>query len=252
MERIDIYPTHRYKGFRLRLGRPYPFGASLVPGGVNFSIFSQHATDCALVLFEKGQPQPFVEIPFRGMFQKLDVQDSDWLELRVGNVFTMSVFDLDYENLEYGFRMDGPGAGAQRGEPAFHRFDPSQILMDPYARAIGGRDVWGEFPDRKNVYQHRARLVYDDFDWEADRPLETPIEDLIIYEMHVRSLTKHPSAAVKYPGTYAALREKIPYFQELGVNCIELMPIFEFDEFENFFQTAQKKKFLMNYWGYST
>ena len=100
--------------------------------------------------------------------------------------------------------------------------------MDPYARSIGGRDVWGHLPDRSQPYQHRARLVYDDFDWESDRALEIPTEDLIIYEMHVRGFTRHPSAATPYPGTYAALREKIPYLRELGVNCVELMPIFFF------------------------
>lgn len=252
MERIDIYPTHCYKGFRIRPGRPYPFGASMVSGGVNFSIFSQHATHCILILFEKGQPQPLVEIPFSGMFQKVDSEKCDWLELRIGNVFTMTVFDLDYENIEYGFRMDGPGAKVKRGEPGIHRFDPQNILMDPYAKAIGGRDVWGKLPDRDNIYQHRARLVYDDFDWESDRPLEIPIEDLMIYEMHVRGLTQHPSSGVKYPGTYAAIREKIPYLKELGINCVELMPIFEFDEFENFFISPQNDTFLMNYWGYST
>ncbi len=252
MERIDIYPTHKYKDFRLRPGRPYPFGASMVPGGVNFSIFSQYATQCILVLFEKGQPQPLVEIPFRGMFQKIGSEGSDRLELRVGNVFTMTVFDLDYENIEYGFRMDGPGPKVKRGESGMHRFDPQKVLMDPYAKAIGGREVWGRVPDRDNIYQHRARLVYGDFDWESDHLLETPIEDLIIYEMHVRGLTQHPSSGVKYPGTYTAIREKIPYLKELGINCVELMPIFEFDEFENFFSSPNKETFLMNYWGYST
>ncbi len=252
MERIDIYPTHHYKNFNVRLGRPHPFGASMVSGGVNFSIFSQNATECILVLFEKGEPQPFVEIPFRGMFQKIGLEESEHLELRVGNVFTMTVFDLDYENIEYGYRMGGPGPKIQRGQPGIHRFDARTILMDPYAKAIGGRDVWGEMPDRDNIYQHRARLVYDDFDWGADRPLEIPIEDLIIYEMHVRGLTRHSSSGTKYPGTFAAIREKIPYLKELGVNCVELMPLFEFDEFENFFRCPDGETFLMNYWGYST
>ena len=251
-ERIDTYPTHCYKGVNLRLGHPYPFGAAMVPGGVNFSIFSRHATNCTLVLFEKGASQPFVEIPFRGMFQKIGNQDSNWLELRVGNVFTMTVFDLDYEDIEYGFRMEGPGEKAEQGQSGIHHFNPEKILLDPYAKAIGGRDVWGEPPDQNNAYQHRARLVYDDFDWESDRPLEIPIEDLIIYEMHVRSLTRHPSSGVKYPGTYAAIREKIPYLKELGVNCVELMPIFEFDELEYLFNRPKEEPLLMNYWGYST
>src|SRR5258705_10572098 len=107
--RIDTYPTHEYQGFKLRPGKPEPFGAMLVPRGVNFSIFSRHASSCTLVLFEKHKPQPMVEIPF------ID-------EFRIGNVYAMTVFDLPYENIEYGFRFDGPwnpGAG--------HRFDKSKI-----------------------------------------------------------------------------------------------------------------------------
>src|ERR1051326_7726366 len=174
IERIDIHPTRTYGAYKLRAGKPTPFGATMVPGGVNFSVFSRFATSCTLVLFEKGQPEPVAEIPFPP-------------EFRIGNVFTLIVFDLDFENTEYGFRMDGP-FDPTNGQ----RFDASKILLDPYARAIGGRDVWGEKPDWNNKYQHRARLVYDDFDWEADRALEIPIEDLLVYQTHVRGLTAHP------------------------------------------------------------
>lgn len=252
MDRIDIYPTHVYEGFNLRPGRPYPFGATLVPGGVNFAVFSRHANYCVLVLMEKGQSKPLVEIPFRGVFQKAETGEPVWGEFRIGNVFAMTVFDLDYEDIEYGFRMDGPGPKVRRGEPGQHRFDPGQILLDPYARAIGGRDVWGATPDWNDGYQHRARIVQDDFDWEGDRPLEIPMEDLVIYEMHVRSFTRHPSSGVRHPGTFAAIREKIPYLKELGVNCVELMPIYEFDEFENSRVYPDTGELLMNYWGYST
>ena len=215
MQRVDVYPTHEYAGYRLRPGRAFPFGATFVPGGVNFSVYSSHATACTLVLFEQGQDQPTAEIPFPEGF-------------RVGNVFAMTVFDLDYERVEYGYRMDGPF-----DPPAGHRFDRSKVLLDPYARAIAGRDVWGVTPDWDRPCPYRGRLVFDDFDWEGDRPLEIPIEDLVIYEMHVRGFTRHPSSGVKFPGTFAGIREKIPYLKELGVNCVELMPIFEFDEFEN-------------------
>lgn len=252
MDRIDVYPTHCYQGFHIRRGRPHPFGASLVPGGVNFSVFSQHATNCILVLFERGASQPMVEIPFRGLFQHIDREESSWLEFRIGNVFTMTVMGLDYENIEYGFRMDGPGPDEEQAQAGHHRFDPENILMDPYAKAIGGRDVWGEMPKQDEIYPHRARLVRNDFDWETDGPLEIPIEDLVIYEMHVRGFTRHPSSQVKYPGTYTAIYEKIPYLKELGVNCVELMPIFEFDEWEIFFHCPGRDEPLLNYWGYST
>jgi glycogen operon protein len=252
MERIDVHPTHHYQGFKLRFGRSYPFGATLVPGGINFAVFSRHASYCVLVLFEKGQARPMIEIPFRGMFQKVETDEPVWGEFRIGNVFTMTVFDLDYENIEYGFRMHGPGSKPVRGQPGQHRFDPDQILMDPYARAIGGREVWGKTPDWDDIYPHRGRVVQDDFDWEGDRPLEIPLEDLVIYEMHARGFTRHPSAGVRQPGTFAAIHEKIPYLKELGINCIELLPIYEFDEFENSRPHPETGELLMNYWGYST
>lgn len=233
MERIDIHPTHHYQTFKLRRGKPIPFGTTLVPGGVNFSIFSRHGKSCTLVLFAKHAPQPFAEIPFPD-------------EFRLGNVFSMVVFDLDYENLEYGYRMDGvfnPQCG--------HWFDASKILSDPYAKILGGRDRWGETPDWQNIYPHRSCIAFDDFDWEDDRPLEIPPQDLIIYEMHVRGFTRHPSSAVKHPGTFAGIREKIPYLRELGVNAVELLPIYEFDEFENSRFHPESGELLLNYWGYS-
>jgi isoamylase len=252
MQRIDVYPTHVYQGYGLRPGRPYPFGATDVPNGINFSIFSKHADYCVLVLFEKGASEPLIEIPFRGLFEKPGSKEPAWGDFRIGNVFCMVVFGLDHENIEYGFRMDGPYEKARKGQPGIHRFDRQNILLDPYAKGIGGREVWGETPDWDDVYHHRARLVMDDFDWESDRPLEIPLEDLVIYEMHVRSFTQHPTSGVKHPGTFAGIREKIPYLKELGVNCVELMPIYEFDEFENSKPNPVTGELLMNYWGYST
>ncbi len=232
MQRVDLFPTHEYGGYKLRAGRPYPFGATVVGNAVNFSIYSRYATDCTLVLFHNHDKTPFLEIPF-------------FKEFRLGNVFSMMVFDLDYENIEYGYRMDGPFAPRQG-----HRFDKTKILMDPYAKLIAGRDVWGKEPDWINNYQYRSRVVFDDFDWENDLPLETPVNDLVIYEMHVRNFTCGDKAGVKHPGTFAGIAEKIPYLKELGVNCIELMPIHEFDEFENS-RPAPDGHTLYNAWGYS-
>ncbi|MEB3282464.1 MAG: glycogen debranching protein GlgX [Lyngbya sp.] len=236
IERIDIHPTHTYNNFKLRRGKPFPFGVTLVPGGVNFSIFSSHATACTLVLFEKHGVEPFAEIPFPE-------------EFRIGHVYSMVVFDLDYENLEYGYRMDGPFNPQE-----CHWFNKQKILLDPYAKIIGGRDIWGTPPNWDDLYHHRARIAFDDFDWEDDRPLEIPAEDLIIYEAHVRGFTCHPSSGVKekHRGTFAGIRDKIPYLKELGINAIELMPIYEFDEFENSRPHPETGEMLMNYWGYST
>ena len=233
--RIDFYPTHEHAGHKMRAGRPFPFGATLVPNGVNFSIYSSSAESCTLVLFDKGELTPRAEIPFPP-------------EFKLGDVYSMIVFDLDPETLEYGYRMSGPW-----NPDAGERFDADKILMDPYARVIGGRDVWGKVPNWENPYQHRSRLAFDDFDWENDVPLQIPTEDLIVYEAHVRGFTRDPSSGVHFPGTFAGLREKIPYLKELGVNCIELMPIYEFDEFEHAHvdETTQEVSHH-NYWGYST
>ncbi len=252
LERIDTFPTHLHGTYAVRAGRPYPFGATLVLGGVNFSVFSKHANYCILVLYRKGEPKPLVEIPFRGMFRKIGTGESTWAEFRVGNVFAMTVMDLDYENIEYGFRLDGPYPRTERGEPGQHRFDPSTVLLDPYARGIGGRDVWGAAPNWNQPFQYRSRVVSDDFDWEEDRPLEIPMESLVIYEAHLRGFTRHPSGRVKHPGTFAGLRQKIPYLKQLGVNCVELLPIFEFDEHDQSKPDPVSGEMLLNYWGYST
>ena len=232
--RIDFYPTHEIAGYKVRAGRPLPFGVRLVPGGVNFSIFSRHATACSLVLYRKGEADLLAELPFPP-------------EFRIGDVFCMIVFDLDVEEIEYGYRMDGPADPMHR-----HRFDRTKILSDPYSRLLSGRNVWGAEPDWTAPYPHRARIAFDDFDWQGDRNPRIPLADLIIYELHVRSFTQHPSSNVRHRGTFAGLAEKIPYLRILGINCVELMPIFEFDEFENSRVDAATGERLLNYWGYST
>ena len=232
MQRIDMYPTHEHQGLKYRAGHVFPFGASVVEGGVHFSVFSREATGCTLVLYHHGQPEPFAEIPFPN-------------EFRVGNVYSMIVFDLNIETLEYGYRFDGPwdpGKGLC--------FDRNRVLLDPYAHSVSGRSVWGREPDFNDPFPHRGQIIREDFYWSGDTPLGRSMEDLVIYEMHVRSFTAHPSSGVRFPGTFAGIREKIPYLKELGVTCVELMPVFEFDEFEN--RRIVNGKQLLNYWGYST
>ncbi len=168
-------------------------------------------------------------------------------EFRLGDVFVMIVYDLDHENLEYGYRFDGPSDPAKG-----HRFDPSIICLDPYTREIGGRDVWLDEPSPSEIFPHRGRVAQEDFDWGEDRPLSLPEEDLIIYEMHPRGFTRHLSSGVKHPGTFEGLIEKLDYLKDLGVNCIELMPVFEFDEWENRRVNPTTGDTLCNYWGYST
>ncbi|WP_328537671.1 glycogen debranching protein GlgX [Streptomyces sp. NBC_00344] len=233
-ERVDAYPTHRIGAYPVRAGRPFPYGAVPVPGGVNFSVYSDRATSMSLVLFDRGAEEPAAELEFPA-------------EFRIGSVYAMTVFGLDLENLEYGFRAGGPFDPAS-GD----RFDDSKVLSDPYARLISGRDVWGAEPDWDNIYPYRAQAVNDDFDWGDDTPLRTATEDLVIYETHVRGFTRHPSSGVQAPGTYAGLREKIPYLKELGINCVELLPVFEFDELDNPRSDPVTGERLHNYWGYNT
>jgi isoamylase len=234
IERIDTFPTDEIQGFRVRPGKPLPFGVSHVSNGLNFSIYTSAGTACTLVLFQRGEALPYAEIPFPDSY-------------RIGDVFCMVVFDLDYEDLEYGYRVDGPHDPA-----AGHRFNSRKVLMDPYARLISGRDLWGQIPDWENLYPYRARVSFDDFDWQGDRPLRIPPSDLVIYEAHVRGFTRSETSGVSHPGTYAGLVEKIPYLKKLVINAIELMPVFEFDEFENSRIHAETGERLYNYWGYGT
>ncbi len=232
MKLIDTFPTNSINGLEYRIGRVFPFGATITDNGVNFSIYSKEATGCTLVLYHHGQKEPFVEIPFPE-------------EFRIGNVYAMMVFGLNIDTTEYGYRFDGK----YEPEKGIY-FDNSRVLLDPYAKSVSGRTVWGKTPDLNNPFQHRGQIIREDYDWEGDRPLEINENDLVIYELHVRSYTNHPESGVRYRGTFAGIIEKIPYLKELGINCVELMPIFEFDEFQ--YAGNDTGKQLFNYWGYST
>ena len=232
MRKIDTFPTDQAGDLAFRIGRVFPFGATITDGGVNFSIFSKEAESCTLVLYRRGEREPFAEIPFPEAF-------------KIGDVYTMMVFGINVETTEYGYRFDGeynPRKGLW--------FDPSKVLLDPYAKSVSGRRVWGIVPDEEDLPRQRGGFIFEDYEWNGDKPLELAQKDLVIYEMHVRSFTRHPSSGVRYGGTYAGILEKIPYLKELGVNCIELMPIFDFDEFEN--PRSADGRRLYNYWGYST
>ena len=233
MRSIDTYPTRQIKGLEYRAGRVLPFGTTLVEdGGVNFSVFSREASGCTLLLFHHGRQKPYVEIPFPE-------------EFRIGNVYAMMVFGISIETTEYGYRFDGvndPGKGLC--------FNRDRVVLDPYAKSVSGRSVWGKAPKSESGFIHRGQFILEDYDWGDDKPLELPMEDLVIYEMHVRGFTRDPSSKARYPGTYAGIVEKIPYLKSLGINCVELMPVFAFDEFE--YSEDPLRKNLRNYWGYST
>jgi glycogen operon protein len=229
---INESPTKRIGDLEYGPGYVLPLGATLMFDGVNFSVFSKEATSCTLVLYHHGQKVPFQEIPFPDSF-------------RIRHVYSMMVYGLNIETIEYGYRFDGP-YDPKKGL----RFDKNRVLLDPFARSISGRSVWGIEPDYTNPFQYRGQIIREDYDWLGDKPLEMHPSDLVIYELHLRSFTQHPASEVRYRGTYAGLIEKIPYLKALGVNCVELMPIFEFDEFENSREVNGRR--LVNYWGYST
>lgn len=205
-------------------------GATAIPGGVNFTVHSNGATSVSLLLFHTGEDEPYGEIPFPEHY-------------KIGNVYSMIVFKLDIAQFEYGYRVDGP-YDPQKGLI----FDRSKCLLDPYAKAVTGQREWGE--NQPGMQQYKARVVKDDFDWGDTQQSRMPIEDMIIYELHVRGFTKDASSGVKFPGTFEGLREKIPYLKELGVNAVEMMPIFEFDEMQDYREHNGQK--LYNYWGYSS
>ncbi|WP_028235191.1 glycogen debranching protein GlgX [Pseudobutyrivibrio sp. MD2005] len=230
MKLIDSFPTNKIGDLEYRMGRVFPFGASIVDDGVNFSVYSKEATSCSLVLFHHGHNKPFVEINIPK-------------EFKIGNVYTIMVFGINIETTEYGYRFDGefdPKQGLW--------FDKSKVVLDPYAKSVSGLSIWGKNPGKRQ-FRHRGQIIREDYDWEGDVWLDIPQQDLCIYEMHVRSFTMKDKS-IKYKGTFYGLTEKIPYLKELGINCIELMPIFAFDEFEN--SRKINGKTLYNYWGYST
>ncbi len=227
---IHLVPMDHIDGFDVRPGFYEIDGATAIPGGVNFTVHSRGATAIELLLFHREASEPFAVLPFPAHY-------------RIGNVYSMIVFKLNIEEFEYAYRVDGP-YDPSRGL----LFDHSKYLLDPYAKAVTGQSKWGKVSPGGQHY--KARVVKDDFDWGTmEQPL-IPMEDLVIYELHVRGFTMHGSSGVSYPGTFAGLMEKLPYLLELGVNAVELMPIFEFDEMQDYREVDGEK--LYNYWGYNT
>jgi isoamylase len=220
--------------FRVRRGHPLPYGAAARRQGVNFAVFSKHATAMSLVLFAPGDGEPVLELPLDPRYHK------------TGDVWHMFVEGLD-PGVEYAFRADrSPNA-----EPNVFRFDPGKVLIDPFARSVVGLEKWGEVVGPKGRLERlRSRVVDEEFDWGHEHPLAVPLGDSIIYEMHVRGFTRHPSSGVSHPGTFKGVVEKIPYLKELGVTAVELMPVTEFEECDNPRTNLLTGEPLRNFWGY--
>ncbi len=225
---VMVTPMGEIAGFPVRPGMFEINGAMALPGGVNFTIHTHSGTRCELLLFHRGQEEPYAVLPFPESY-------------KIGDVYSMIVFGLNIEDFEYAYRVDGPYA-PEKGLI----FDRNNILLDPYARAVAGQRIWG----KKATKAYHARVVRDVFDWGDTPQSSKEMCDLIIYELHVRGFTQHSSSGVEHPGTFAGLHEKIPYLKELGINAVELMPIFEFDETMNIREVNGQK--LLDYWGYNS
>lgn len=227
-----LLPLDVVEGFKIRPGFFRMYGACVASNGVSFTINSHGATRCTLLLFKPQAPKPYARIPFPDSY-------------RIGDTYSMLVFDIKPYEFEYAFSFDGPY------EPAKGLlFNEENVLLDPYSRAVTGQRKWGEKPEGGKDFEYRARVVKSSFDWGNIKQLEQPFEDLVIYETHVRGYTKDKSSGVSAPGTFAGLKDKIPYLKDLGINAVELMPIFEFDEMES--ARVVDGVQLYNYWGYNT
>ena len=227
-----LQPLDVVEGFKIRPGFFRMYGACVASNGVSFTINSHGATRCTLLLFKPQAPKPYARIPFPDSY-------------RIGDTYSMLVFDIKPDEFEYAFSFDGPY------EPAKGLlFNEENVLLYPYSRAVTGQRKWGEKPEGGKDFEYRARVVKSNFDWGNIKQLEQPFEDLVIYETHVRGYTKDKSSGVSAPGTFAGLKDKIPYLKDLGINAVELMPIFEFDEMESARVVDDVQ--LYNYWGYNT
>lgn len=229
---VKLQPLDIIDGFRVRPGFYNRDGAAAAPNGVSFTIHSSGATSCTLLLFRPREKEPYARLKYPEAYH-------------IGNTYSMLVFDLKIEEFEYAFQLDGP-YDKEKGL----LFNKNTVLLDPYARAVTGQKEWGDRPESDEGFVYHARVVENNFDWGNVRQLELPMEDLVIYELHVRGYTKDVSSGVSARGTYEGLRQKIPYLKDLGINAVELMPIFEFDEMES--ARIVDGEQLYNYWGYNT
>ena len=180
--------------FSVRRGHPLPYGSAVRRDGVNFAVFSRHATSLSLVLFAPGESEPVLELPLDPRYNK------------TGDVWHVLVEGVD-PGVEYAFRA----AAEPNPTPDVLRFDRTKLLIDPYGKAVGGLDVWGEVEAEKGRLERlRSRVIDEEFDWGHEHPLSTPLADSVIYEMHVRGFTRHPSSGVGAPGYLPRRRREDP------------------------------------------
>jgi glycogen operon protein len=223
--------------YAVEAGSPHPLGAVADEHGVNFSVFSQNAEAVELLLFdEHDDAEPVQAVPLNPRLHKT---------FHFWHAYVRGL----KPGMHYAYRVDGP-----RDAAGGHRFNPSKVLIDPYARGIT-KNLWRRGDacgGGENLATSMRGAIVDagGYDWEGDRPLGRALAESVIYEMHVGGFTKSPTSGAAHPGTFAGVVEKIPYLQELGVTAVELMPVFEFDDSEVLRSVDGRP--LRNYWGYST
>lgn len=190
-------------------GYPLPLGVTVAESEVNFSIAVEKNKSCRLLLYKSGEavPAKIYEMPEKHA---------------VGEVRHLALKGLEADAYEYNYCID------------------EKVVIDPYVKAIAGREKWGE-PGDVQKHEVRGRIIADTYDWEEDRPLGIPYHEVVAYSLHVRGFTKSSSSKVIHKGTFLGVTEKIPYMKELGINQIQCMPIYEFEE------CMQQYR---NYWGY--
>lgn len=223
----NIFNNHGNLPMELQVssGMPYPFGNTTKDEGINFAIAIKDAEQVTLCFFEESQNSPFQEIQL------------DPIKNRTGNVWHALINGLP-PCVAYGYRVTSN--------------DQSVLLFDPYAKSIASHASWGELNANDQPYHALGKVVPSNYDWEDDAFPKIASKDLIIYEMHVRGFTQDTSSEVTHPGTFSGIIEKIPYLKSLGVNALELLPLFEFNECENMLTHPRTQEKLFNYFGYST
>ena len=187
-------------------GRPLPLGVTRIGNTMNFSVAVPQEKECQLLLYHAGEKKPCM---------------SFGMKKSIGEVRYIALEDIDPSEYEYNYEMDG------------------EIVVDPYVKALAGREKWGQARDVQ-MHEVRGKLDIKEYDWEGDAPLQLPYHSIIAYSLHVRGFTKHSSSKVKAKGTFRGVIEKIPYLKELGINQIQCMPVYDFEENLQY----------CNYWGY--
>jgi isoamylase len=223
---------------QIERGHSHPLGATPDAYGVNFSVFADYATEVELLLFDEHDAlEPTYTIQLDPARHKT---------FQFWHVYVRGI----KPGMHYAYRVDGERDVHTQGR----RFNRNKVLIDPYSR--GNTDaLWDRVAacgPHDNLATSMRSVIIDTsrYDWEGDRPLRRPMNETIIYEMHVRGFTQSPTSNCLYPGTFAGVIEKIPYLQELGITAVELLPVFDFDSKEVKGINPSDGQRLVNYWGY--